>query len=143
VPPTSTGTISNLQSAQLSNPSAKPDLMNLGLLLVPGMPGGTVDVGESWTTQSAMYLPPNDNMPAQLRISCTFSYKGMAPGNRARISVALREASGETGAKVDVKGDVFFDIQKGRVDSFTVKGELEIRKVVMWTVPVTISVASR
>jgi len=135
------GSITNLVSGQLSDPAAKPYLLNLGLLLFPAMPGGAVDVGESWTARSALYLPPRENMPERLRIDSTFTFKGMASGNRARVAVALRSASGEA-AKVDVKGELLFDVAAGRVHSFTVQGELKVRKVVWWTVPVTISVTT-
>jgi len=141
------GTVTALQSPQLGDPQLGPLVRNVNLLFPP-LPGGTTEVGATWTTRQVLYLPPLRGdapmgpkvarLPDKVRLDGTLEFRRRDAIGRAIIGVTLREAPGEA-VKVTMTGEGKFDPDDGYGTMLYLKGEIKVRQAGMtFTIPIVI-----
>lgn len=136
------GVVSNLQSPDLNDPQKGPLLKGVAFFF-PRLPAQAVNVGSTWSWPVTLTTPagkvdggrPEVSMDVQFKLSAVKNLDGRRV---AVLDATAKEKPGQT-YKVDMKGQLFFDLTGGYLYKSALAGTIKKRVLLMTvTVPVKI-----
>ncbi len=138
-----TGKLRDLASSQLGEEFAGPFVRNVPLIYLP-LPGQRVAVGETWTGEFTLFMPPLnvpfEVPPVKAHARCTFEKLLQTPeGEVARIKALAKAAPGQT-LQATLLGFYDVDVEAGHIIQGQLTGDVEAAQLMVpWSFPVTIT----